>query len=634
MHIQRYNLRNFTDKVVYNPRLKTLELYQKVDSESPFKTLQNLDEEKLRKKIGDDTAQKILNTDKNEDGEFVLSGEGLEIGGEGKKKFYDKILPEYLNKLGKKYGVQVETRSLEPFSAPERRNVTPLTNITEDKAREFYYFPITDEMRADLLSEGLPVFAQGGAVSKHQINKMNFALNKKREDRDLALKGGGPIQKGKLKALSNVVAKRMAKGGAVKAATKGAKSAAEAISKAAKSAGAKTGPATAEKDLTTLDDFRVSLGDRLREKVAEANKMMSGFDYLYKPGQRVFTKSSAAKNLPPLEIIARDRYGNNVIYNVPGDIASGKVIDPATGRAKRTPYEPGYFVRQQFDGDDYSEFMIPQSAILGDVDMAKGGAIKAATKGVKEVKKELKELKSALEKAKGPERTPIMPAPNRWFLNPEKFAGPQKVLERAIESSGRPRESFVSGAYIDPRTGEVLDASVLKNVIVGIDPETGRPVMSGVSESGLSFPGREEGPQTLSNLVRRNLYEPMEPGSVLDKTPFIATIEKSGPGHIYGLATEYETPVELYNTRGTGNPTLRPKSRGDIYGLGDVVGQMRIKGREKPHDVWEKLVVVPKGKTVKGGTKLGGGLGVMALDEEEEEFAKGGALSKMKRLKK
>jgi len=282
----------------------------------------------------------------------------------------------------------------------------------------------------------------------------------------------------------------------------------------------------------------------------------------------------------------------------------------------------GYYTDPQGMIKEFDEF----AASIAPVNKSKGGALKAAGKGVKSAEKQLKALKSTLEKARAAERTPVMPAPNRWFLGPEKFPGPQKVLERAIEASGRPRESFVSGAYIDPRTGQVLDSSVMSNVIVGIDPDTGRPVMSGLSAPDLTLPSKDQGPQTLSNLVRRNLYEPLEPGGVLDQTPFIATIEKSGPGHIYGLSTEYETPVELYNTKGTGNPTLRPKSRGDIYGLGDVVGQMRIKGRQKPHDVWEKLLVVPKGQTVKGGTKLGGGLGVMMMEEKEEGYNKGGAL--------
>ena len=163
-----------------------------------------------------------------------------------------------------------------------------------------------------------------------------------------------------------------------KAAGGGWAKAAKAIQKAATEAGMKA-PQTAEKELTTLQDAHTSLGDRVRERVAEANKMMEGFDYKYDKGQRVFTKDSAAKNKPPYTIIGRTRVGNRIVTE-DGSIMGKKVIDPETGKAKRTPYEPGYKVRYE-NGDEWSEFDIPASAIVGDVEMAKGGAVHMAEGG-------------------------------------------------------------------------------------------------------------------------------------------------------------------------------------------------------------------------------------------------------------
>ena len=163
-----------------------------------------------------------------------------------------------------------------------------------------------------------------------------------------------------------------------KAAGGGWAKAAKAIQKAATEAGMKA-PQTAEKELTTLQDFHTSLGDRVRDRVAEANKMMEGFDYKYDKGQRVFTKDSAAKNKPPYTIIGRTRVGNRIVTE-DGSIMGKKVIDPETGKAKRTPYEPGYKVRYE-NGDEWSEFDIPASAIVGDVEMAKGGAVHMAEGG-------------------------------------------------------------------------------------------------------------------------------------------------------------------------------------------------------------------------------------------------------------
>jgi hypothetical protein len=40
-------------------------------------------------------------------GRMTLRGLDLKIGGEGMKKYYDEIYPNFLNKYGKKYGAQV-----------------------------------------------------------------------------------------------------------------------------------------------------------------------------------------------------------------------------------------------------------------------------------------------------------------------------------------------------------------------------------------------------------------------------------------------------------------------------------------------------------------------------------------------
>jgi hypothetical protein len=170
------------------------------------------------------------------------------------------------------------------------------------------------------------------------------------------------------------------KGGTVHKAGGGImKKAGQIIGKAAESSGMAR-PVTAAKDLTTLQDFHTSLGDRIREGVAEANKMMEGFDYKYDKGQRVFTKDSAAKNRNPYEILERTRVGNQIMYDTSGG-GMKQIKDPETGRAKRTPYEPGYRVRSQ-QGEDDSEFIIPASAIIGDVEMARGGVVHKAEGGM------------------------------------------------------------------------------------------------------------------------------------------------------------------------------------------------------------------------------------------------------------
>jgi hypothetical protein len=174
VHIQRYNLRNYTDKVIYNPKTKLFAIFDRATDNVAKNIYQNIDEPKLRRMIGDETAEKLLNSGSKTDSAmgddiFVLSGNQLEIGGSGKNTFYDKILPDYLNKLGKKYGVKVETRKLPAFSDQQKSTVNPLGRISDEKAREIYYLPLTEEMRNDLLGKGLPTFKEGGEVTNEEF---------------------------------------------------------------------------------------------------------------------------------------------------------------------------------------------------------------------------------------------------------------------------------------------------------------------------------------------------------------------------------------------------------------------------------------------------------------------------------
>ena len=169
------------------------------------------------------------------------------------------------------------------------------------------------------------------------------------------------------------------------------------------------------------------------------------------------------------------------------------------------------------------------------------------------------------------------------------------MIERALANVNQERSAFGSGAYINPITGEILDSAVMENLLVAIDPKTGRPMMSG-RMTDLEELERSLGSQTFSNLVRKGLFKHSGGDPILADLPFIATIEK-GP-HFYGLSTEYSSPAMLFNTGKGDNPTLRPKSRGSVFAVGDEVGEVQLQGR--PHPVYEKLMVAPVGSDVQG----------------------------------
>jgi hypothetical protein len=197
------------------------------------------------------------------------------------------------------------------------------------------------------------------------------------------------------------------------------------------------------------------------------------------------------------------------------------------------------------------------------------------------------------------DKTSIVPAPNRWFAKPEDFPHQQAMIERALAATGKSRDDFLHGAYLDPRTGQDLTGRMMSDVGAVIDPNTGRPVMSGRESDLESFAELEKrlGNQTLSNLVRRSKFKPTGGDTLLNDIPFITTVE-SGP-HFYGLGMEYASPTQLFQIQRGDNPHLRPKSRGDVFGMGEVVGRMQI-GKGPEHDVYEKLFVAPRGSDVPG----------------------------------
>jgi hypothetical protein len=204
----------------------------------------------------------------------------------------------------------------------------------------------------------------------------------------------------------------------------------------------------------------------------------------------------------------------------------------------------------------------------------------------------LKEL-GDLIKSEG--RTPVVPASSEWFKGNK---GPQPLIEKVLQKTGKERSDYPYGAFVDPRTGEVLDQNIYGSTGVLIDPLTGRPMMSVENQLESLMP--KNGLVTQSNLLKKDKYHVLGGDSVLENSPFIATID-SGPGHFYSLGTEYATPTQLRNLeKGTSNPFLRPYSNGDLFGMGDVIGQVRPKSSKKISDVYEKLFVAPKGSDVPG----------------------------------
>ena len=209
---KRYSLAKQLDEVQFDPNTGYL---AGRDHDGKLVVAQKgVTAETLEDYIGKEGAQKILQAPIDETGVHALRGADLEVGGEGMKGFYDKMLPDYLNTFGKPYGAEVEmnkfpvsTRSPndtswsggqgdhpfitvqdinEPFYGmvelmqrhpetgeetlvgrmlrgdSERRMAEELMKLDTVNQTKLHQFPITPEMRESIKQKGLPLYQQVG----------------------------------------------------------------------------------------------------------------------------------------------------------------------------------------------------------------------------------------------------------------------------------------------------------------------------------------------------------------------------------------------------------------------------------------------------------------------------------------
>lgn len=108
--------------------------------------------EKLPDVLGKEIARKIVDSP---DASGSLTGPDLTVGGEGMKGFYDRMIPQFLDKYAKKWGARPVDTSI--VTAP-------------GESAPVHYLPIPDNMRASILTEGQPLFSRKGGVTRGSIS--------------------------------------------------------------------------------------------------------------------------------------------------------------------------------------------------------------------------------------------------------------------------------------------------------------------------------------------------------------------------------------------------------------------------------------------------------------------------------
>jgi hypothetical protein len=145
------------------------------------------DESDLSDLIGKEAAKKLLETKPDMNAQKVLTGVDLDVGGEGMKGFYDKILPDFINKYGKKHGLKVGQTNLKSREIPDANLVyenakkygyskeqfdrlpleeqKKIRNEVMPKGEQVHYFDLNPEAKESFLKKGQPLFAVPPAMA-------------------------------------------------------------------------------------------------------------------------------------------------------------------------------------------------------------------------------------------------------------------------------------------------------------------------------------------------------------------------------------------------------------------------------------------------------------------------------------
>ena len=141
-------------------------------------------DKKLEDIVGKETSKKLLEADPNDKG-IILKGDDLKVGGKWAENLYDKEIPNFLNKYGKKWGAKVEDIEISTNeeiyvlynkttghsigggytleNAKKQIEENPNWEYKKESSGDInvHSLPITEEMKHSVLTVGQPLFQKG-----------------------------------------------------------------------------------------------------------------------------------------------------------------------------------------------------------------------------------------------------------------------------------------------------------------------------------------------------------------------------------------------------------------------------------------------------------------------------------------
>jgi hypothetical protein len=179
---KRFGLSKQVGSVSYNPETQHFQAFK--PNRETIVSEKGASPERIKALIGKETAEKLMQAPQQM-GHHYLEGEDLDMGGQGMKGFYDKMVPTFLNKFGKKHGVQVQPGAVD---VPEGIESGWATKMKPAYQAPVHTFDITPGMREDVLKNGIPRYAEGGEVEVRPTN-YDPNLQRKHPELEAAIRG-------------------------------------------------------------------------------------------------------------------------------------------------------------------------------------------------------------------------------------------------------------------------------------------------------------------------------------------------------------------------------------------------------------------------------------------------------------
>ena len=178
---KRFGLSKQVGSVSYHPETQHFQAFK--PNRETITDEKDATPERVKALIGKEAAEKLMQAPKQM-GHHYLEGNDLDMGGEGMKGFYDKMVPTFLNKFGKKHGVQVQPGAI---TVPEGIESGWATKVKPAYEAPVHTFDITPQMREDVVKNGIPRYAEGGEVEVRPTVK-DEAIQRKVPEMEAAAK--------------------------------------------------------------------------------------------------------------------------------------------------------------------------------------------------------------------------------------------------------------------------------------------------------------------------------------------------------------------------------------------------------------------------------------------------------------